>query len=231
MSDTSSNGSNGAFRNHDRLGRFVKNNTGGPGNPFGRKVAALRSALLASVTAQDVQEVLAAVLAQAKKGNVSAARLFLAYTAGKPADTVNPDEADADEWQLTQKNVARPEEIKHTFEDMPVQLANTVARATLPAIGDGMAINSSVPDNGLNGLLPETHQPSTTLISASGVGVGGLMAAKPEQSARVTCGQLRGQGPRKNSKYQTAKGQRNSNPQMKNLQGIVQGDHTVSFRF
>jgi len=141
MSDTSpsGNGSNGAFQNHDRLGRFVKNNAGGPGNPFGRQVAALRSALLASVTAQDVTEVLAAVLVQAKKGNVSAARLFLAYTVGKPADTVNPDETESDEWQLTQKNVARPEEIKHSFGDMPVQLANTVARATRPAISDGLA--------------------------------------------------------------------------------------------
>ena len=41
----------------DERGRFVAGNRGGPGNPFARKVAALRRALIDSVTPQDIQEV------------------------------------------------------------------------------------------------------------------------------------------------------------------------------
>jgi hypothetical protein len=132
------NGNAGTGTVHDQRGRFVKGNPGGPGNPFNRKVAALRAALLAAATAQDVQDVLAAMLDKAKKGSASAAKLYLAYTVGKPADTVNPDDMDADEWQLRQKNAVQPGEIHRTFE-MPVQLANTIADAAAPAIVQSMA--------------------------------------------------------------------------------------------
>jgi hypothetical protein len=50
-------------------------------SPTARQVAELRAA----ATPQDIQDVMAALLVQAKKGNVAAARLFLAYTVGKPA--------------------------------------------------------------------------------------------------------------------------------------------------
>jgi len=56
------------------------------GSPTARQVAELRAGLCTAATAQDVQDVMAALLVQAKKGNVPAARLFLAYTVGKPAD-------------------------------------------------------------------------------------------------------------------------------------------------
>src|SRR5271170_6788791 len=104
MSDTSvrdrcpsTNGSNGDHTGHDQRGRFAKGNPGGPGNPFGRQVAALRAGLLACTTQQDVQDVMAALLVQAKKGNVAAVRLFFAYTIGKPGETVDPDRVDAEE--------------------------------------------------------------------------------------------------------------------------------------
>jgi hypothetical protein len=72
---------------HDEHGYFAAGNRGGPGNPCCRQVAALRAGLLAAVTQQDIQDVIAALLVQAQKGNVAAARLFLAYTIGKPADS------------------------------------------------------------------------------------------------------------------------------------------------
>jgi len=140
MSNTpSANGTNGDGKAHDQRGHVAKCNPGGPSNPFGRKVASLRAALVAAVPPQDVQEVMAAMAVQAKKGNVAAARLYLAYSAGKPTDVANPDQMDAEEWQLRQQNVARPEEIQHTFHNMPVQLVNQVAATALPAIADGMA--------------------------------------------------------------------------------------------
>jgi hypothetical protein len=63
---------------------------GGPGNPFAGQVAALRKALLASVTAQDMAEVTQALVRRAKEGHVTAAKLLLAYTLGKPAAPVGP---------------------------------------------------------------------------------------------------------------------------------------------
>jgi hypothetical protein len=84
---------------HDDLGRFVMNNKGGPGNPFARQVAALRQALLDSITPDDIQDVATRLLALAKEGNVQAAKLLLAYTIGKPQPAPEPDRLDADEWQ------------------------------------------------------------------------------------------------------------------------------------
>jgi hypothetical protein len=128
--------SNGDAAGRDRHGRFAKGNSGGLGNPFGRQVAAFRAALVAAVTAEDIQRVMAALLEQAVKGNVGAARLFLAYTVGKPASPADPDRVDVDEWQLVQQTVARPQEVERTFTRMPVQLANKVANAALPVMAD-----------------------------------------------------------------------------------------------
>ena len=84
----------------DEKGRFTFGNKGGPGNPFARKVAALRQALIDSVTAQDIQDVAAALLAQAKGGDVPAAKLLFAYAIGKPQPAPEPDRMDADEWDV-----------------------------------------------------------------------------------------------------------------------------------
>src|SRR5271166_1950440 len=110
MAHTSSPSSklvNGERTGRDERGCFVKGNPGGPGNPFAQQIAVLRAGLLASVTAQDIQDVLAALLVQAKKGNVAAARLFLAYSIGKPADRRNAGRSDSDEGPLPQQP-ARP---------------------------------------------------------------------------------------------------------------------------
>jgi len=51
---SSTNGCNGhapsAAAGRDSADRFTKGNKGGPGNPFARQVAALRSALLSAIT-------------------------------------------------------------------------------------------------------------------------------------------------------------------------------------
>lgn len=68
----------------DAAGRFVKGNPGGPGNPYAKLVAALRSALLAAVTEEDIREVIQALVREAKNGNVSAARELLGRVLGPP---------------------------------------------------------------------------------------------------------------------------------------------------
>lgn len=82
------NGANG----RDEKGRFVEGNRGGPGNPNAIKVAKLREALLAAVTAKDLREVVKALIREAKKGDVAAARELLDRTIGKVTNTIGVDD-------------------------------------------------------------------------------------------------------------------------------------------
>ena len=50
----------------DAGGRFAEGNPGGPGNPYPRRVAALRRALLDCVTEDDIKAIAKAVIEEAK---------------------------------------------------------------------------------------------------------------------------------------------------------------------
>src|SRR5262245_44011685 len=82
---------------HDARGCFAEGNKGGPGNPFARKTAALRRAMLDAVSDQDMAEVTAAVLGKAKGGDLGAAKLLYQYTVGRPRPAQDPDRLDAHE--------------------------------------------------------------------------------------------------------------------------------------
>ena len=64
-------------------GQFAKGNEGGPGNPYAKRVAALRSALLESVTEADIRAVARALVKRAKEGDVPAVRELLDRLLGK----------------------------------------------------------------------------------------------------------------------------------------------------
>src|SRR5687768_12574023 len=81
MSDSpSTNGPNGRGAG----GRFAKGNHGGPGNPHARRVARLRSALFKSVQPTDLRQVVAALLAQAKAGDVASIKELMQRLLGPP---------------------------------------------------------------------------------------------------------------------------------------------------
>jgi hypothetical protein len=67
-------------------GRFLPGNAGGPGNPYAKRIAALREALLAEVTPEDLRAIVRALVDQAKTGDVTAAREILLRTLGKPLE-------------------------------------------------------------------------------------------------------------------------------------------------
>ena len=71
-------------RVRDAKGHFLPGNPGGPGNPYAKKVAKLRSAALEAVTAKDVQKIIKSLVVLALEGNVPAAKLVLEYVLGKP---------------------------------------------------------------------------------------------------------------------------------------------------
>src|SRR5437868_13316667 len=76
---------------HEANGRWAKGNKGGPGNPFARRVAALRKVILDRVSEEDLLAITEALLVRAKEGSVTAAKLLLAYAIGKPASAPDPD--------------------------------------------------------------------------------------------------------------------------------------------
>lgn len=80
-------------RDRDEQGRFAKGNAGGPGNPYAATTARLRAALLSAVTEQDIRDVIAALVAQARQGNVPAARELLERVCGRvPLTAIGTDD-------------------------------------------------------------------------------------------------------------------------------------------
>lgn len=64
-------------------GRFAKGNRTGHGNPFGRRMNRLRAAMFRAVTPKDFEEVVAALLREAKGGDVAAIREVVDRMLGK----------------------------------------------------------------------------------------------------------------------------------------------------
>ncbi len=124
----STNGANG----RDGRGRFAKGNAGGPGNPFARQMAALRRELCQTVTAEDVKAVALRLIEQAKAGDVAAARLLFAYAIGRPAEVVDPDTLDAQEWQIHRQMAVPFTEVDSMFKDVPADFACRFAQGWLP---------------------------------------------------------------------------------------------------
>jgi hypothetical protein len=67
-------------------GQFAKGNPGGPGNPYARRTAALRSALLDAVTEADIRAIAKALVKRARDGEVPAVRELLDRLLGRPGD-------------------------------------------------------------------------------------------------------------------------------------------------
>jgi hypothetical protein len=70
-------------------GCFQPGNPGGPGNPFGGRIAAARGALRDRITGEDLTAIWDRVIAMAKDGHWQAIKLLLSYVAGKPGKMSN----------------------------------------------------------------------------------------------------------------------------------------------
>jgi hypothetical protein len=84
----------------NKAGQFQEGCRPGPGNPFSKRVAALRKALLESVSEADLARVGQKLLALALDGDIAAAKLLLHYTVGKPTEAVDPDRLALDAVRL-----------------------------------------------------------------------------------------------------------------------------------
>ena len=84
-----SNGASGRDRDHV-TGRFAPGNqiARGRTHPVSRRVKRLRAELLRAITPRDIREVVEALVGEAKRGNIAAARELLNRALG-PAEAVD----------------------------------------------------------------------------------------------------------------------------------------------
>src|SRR5262245_49502403 len=122
------NGGNG----RDTRGRFAAGNVGGPGNPFTRRTARLRQLLVEAVSDQDLKDVIAMLVRQAKEGDVAAAKVLLSYVVGKPAEMAHPDRLDHDEFERRHADTIDTEKMADVIAGTPVGVAAQLLRYVVP---------------------------------------------------------------------------------------------------
>ena len=89
----------GAKGDRNSQGQFEKGHGApGPGNPYARHVARIRSLILEAVSDDDLKDIVQALVEKAKGGDVIAVRELLNRLVGRPTDAV-----DLDRQELEQK--------------------------------------------------------------------------------------------------------------------------------
>jgi hypothetical protein len=78
----------GTGANFDANGKFAKGNRAASGNPNTKRMHDLRRSILDATTPEAVLAVMAKLLDLAKEGDVTAARVWLEYTIGKPSQAI-----------------------------------------------------------------------------------------------------------------------------------------------
>jgi hypothetical protein len=126
----------GGSSNHDARGRFAKGNKAGTGNPYARRVAMLRRAMLRVVKPDDLQAIIVKLILLACTGDVAAARLVLQYTLGKPTESVDPDTLDLQELELAKQRLAFRPELDEILNGVPPMVACEMARIMVPGFED-----------------------------------------------------------------------------------------------
>jgi hypothetical protein len=116
----------------DANGRFAKGNKGGTGNPFARKVAELRAALVNFVTEDDMKHLCFVLKMRAEGGDMVAMKLLFQYVLGKPTETVDPDRLDVDEWRKMQEKSRPPEEATRVMGGLPAHTVCEVTKVAWP---------------------------------------------------------------------------------------------------
>jgi hypothetical protein len=120
----------------DARGRFAKGNAGGPGNPFARRMARMRSVLCATVSEEDIEKVTRKLIEQAKGGDIAAARILLAYAVGQPTPAVDLDTLDAQEWQVFRQVPVPVAEVRNIMAGVPLDFACKIVRTLVPFLGE-----------------------------------------------------------------------------------------------
>ncbi len=124
-------------KTHDEFGRFAKGN---PGNPFARKLAAIRRAICEAVTEDEFRALARRFFVQAQHGDMAAAKLLFGYAVGRTVEPVDPDTLDQHEWQLFQNTPVPPQDVYRILNSMPAGLACLLVSILLPNTEDKIKI-------------------------------------------------------------------------------------------
>src|SRR5262249_1057104 len=101
-----------------------------PGNPYGRHVARMRTAVAETLTEEEAVAIAKKRIERAKAGNEAAAKLIFLYALGKPLDAMNPDWIDHDEWRLRMARPDGAEVMAGATQRPPFDVTMPFARAT-----------------------------------------------------------------------------------------------------
>jgi len=123
----------------DKQGRFAAGNEGGPGNPFARKVAALRKAFVNAVSEKDLADIARMLALKASHGDVAAARLVLSYVIGKPTAPRDPDRMDVEELQQVEDEHNMIYKMPKLSQTPEISLPLTLIRGTRLPMAKAMA--------------------------------------------------------------------------------------------
>ncbi len=123
----------------DARGRFPAGNAGGPGNPFARRVASLRTILLECVSDEEMRHIAGQLVVMAKAGDLAAIKLLFQYVLGKPAATVDPDTLDQQEvdWFCREPPGRLMKDLAGTR--MPSEMMARFCRDAMPIMGQVQA--------------------------------------------------------------------------------------------
>jgi hypothetical protein len=126
--DTATQAAEGRDRKERTAQAHGRPSVGLPGNPFARKVAELRAALVNFITADDMKHLAFVLKMRAEGGDMQAMKLLFQYVLGKPVETVDPDRLDVDEWQKMQEKSRPPEEATKVLGGLPAQTVCEVTK-------------------------------------------------------------------------------------------------------
>ncbi|MFO0864253.1 MAG: hypothetical protein U0744_06290 [Gemmataceae bacterium] len=115
-------------------GTFRNGNRGGPGNPYARRVAKLRQAVMEECTEDDLREVTRSMINLAKRGDKAAAKLVFQYALGKPDKQVDPDRIDEHELSVLKGVSVPPALLDAMLSAVPADTANRLAQNMWPAL-------------------------------------------------------------------------------------------------
>ena len=113
----------------DAKGRFTTGNAGGPGNPFGRRLADMRKAVMNAISVDDIEALLRKLLEMAMAGDIAAAKLVLQYAVGKPKPVAEPDRTEIEAWEIEKQSWTPPDDVYDVMEGMPVRCASASSDA------------------------------------------------------------------------------------------------------
>jgi len=107
-------------------------------NPFARRMAALRVALIEQVSKADMRAMARKLLELAKGGDLAAIRLLLRHTVGQPTPATDPDMLKVDELAKSAALTCMSKGIENRLAESNPQVCEKVSRGLIDLLQPGL---------------------------------------------------------------------------------------------